>query len=109
MVSQEERARLIATWGKEPLYVAGTVIKSAACLLILCGLAIIGAVSEPSAERTAQVAPSNQGRITHTKALDTAHQVRIESAQLPARTADHRDEPAVTRPVAIETSCQGAC
>ncbi len=64
MVSQNERARLIATWGKEPLYVAGTVIKCAVCLLILCGLAFIGAVSEPLTERTAQEAPSPQGRIS---------------------------------------------
>ena len=109
MVNQNERARLVATWGKEPLYVAGTLIKCAACLLILWGLAYIGAVSEPLKERMAQESPSPQGRIMPARGLDTSHQARTESAQPVIRTADHPDEPTVTRPVAIETSCHGVC
>ena len=56
MVSQNERARIIATWGKEPLYVVGTVIKCAVCLLIICGMAFVGTVTGPLKERTAQEA-----------------------------------------------------
>jgi hypothetical protein len=109
MVSQEERARLIASWRNEPLYVVGRVFKSGACLLILCGLAYIGAMSDPSTERTAQTSPSHQGRITPTKVLDTVDRVR-EAAQPATRTADHTDHTTVTRPVAFDdTSCQGPC
>jgi hypothetical protein len=109
MVSQKERARLIATsGGKDPLYAAGTVIKCAVCLLFLCGLALIGTASGPLTERTAQPTPSHQGRITHAKELDTARQMRTESAQS-TRTADHPPEPTVTRAVVFESSCQGAC
>ena len=79
MVSQKERDCLIAAWGKEPLYVAGTVVRCVACLLVLCGLAFIGVASEPLAERTAQWAPS------------------------------HPAKPAVAGPVAFETACRGAC
>ena len=109
MVSQKERARLIATsGGKDPLYAAGTVIKCAVCLLFLYALALIGTASGPLTERTAQPTPSHQGLITHARELDTARQLRTESLQ-PARTADHPPEPAVTRAVAFESSCQRAC
>jgi hypothetical protein len=108
MVSQRERARLIATsGGKDPLYSAGIVIKCASCLLILCGLAFIGVVSEPLTERTAQGAPSHQGGLTHAKGRNTAQQVR--AAQPVTRTADYPGEPTVTRPVAFESSCQRDC
>jgi hypothetical protein len=109
MVSQNERARIIATWGKEPLYVVGTLVKCAVCLLIICGMAFVGTVTEPLKERTAQEAPSPQGRIMPARGLDTSHQARTESARPVIRTDDHPDEPTVTRPVAIETSCHGVC
>ena len=60
MVGHRERARLIATWGHEPLYAAGALVKCVACLLILCGLAVIGFVSEPSSDEKALRAPSHQ-------------------------------------------------
>jgi hypothetical protein len=108
MVSQKERARLIATsGGTDPLYAAGTVIKCASCLLILCGLALIGAMTGPLTERTAQGSPSHQGRLTPAKGSNTAQQVR--TPQPVTRTADHPGEPTVTRPVSLESSCQGVC
>ena len=42
----------------EPLYAAGTVIKCAACLLILAGLAVIGASGEPMERTMIQASPS---------------------------------------------------
>jgi hypothetical protein len=106
MVSAKERARIIATWGQEPLYVAGTVIKCAVCLLFLCGLSLIGAVSEPLTERTAQGAPSHQGGLTQAKGHNTAQQLR--TAQPGTGTADYPGEPIVTRPVAFELRARGS-
>ena len=59
MISQKERERLVEMYKNEPLYAAGTVIKCAACLLILAGLAVIGTSGEPIERTIIQASPSD--------------------------------------------------
>lgn len=55
MVSQQERARLVEAYKDEPVYVAGVMLKSSACLLILAGLAIIGGGIDSTGDQTARL------------------------------------------------------
>jgi hypothetical protein len=43
MVSQRERARLLEAYKHEPISVAAVMLKPAACLLLVMGLAMSGA------------------------------------------------------------------
>lgn len=46
MITQKQRSDLIEAYKDEPLCVAGTLIKCAACLLVIGGLALIGTTRE---------------------------------------------------------------
>ena len=95
MVSQKERARLIATsGGKDPLYAAGTVIKCAVCLLFLCGLALIGAASGPlTADGAADAISSgpNHPRQGTRYRASNAHRVRTANQNSRPSTRAYRD------------------
>lgn len=60
MITQGERRRLVAPYMNEPVYIAGTLLKCAACLLVIGGLAIIGGAGEPAERPALQAQPSNQ-------------------------------------------------
>ena len=62
MVSQKERDRLVEMYKDEPLFAAGTVIKCAACLLILTGLAVIGTSGDQTEGPVLQAQSSNSTR-----------------------------------------------
>jgi hypothetical protein len=46
MVTAKERARLMQPYKDEPIYAAGALIKSAICLLMIAGIAVIGATTD---------------------------------------------------------------
>ena len=55
MVSQQERTRLVEAYKHEPVYVAAVMLKCSACLLVLAGLAVIGAGMDPTRDDAARV------------------------------------------------------
>jgi hypothetical protein len=65
MVSARERARLIECYRDEHGYAAAVLVKCAACLFVLCGLVVIGASVDPSADVVkvppTRIAPSSAG------------------------------------------------
>jgi hypothetical protein len=66
MVSHNERQRLMRDYRGEPAYAVGVLLKCAACLLILVGIAVIGAQvglpSQPPMEAAAGGAPAPDQR-----------------------------------------------
>ena len=46
MVSSNERARLTEQYKHQPIYAAAALIKSVICLLMIAGIAVIGAQSD---------------------------------------------------------------
>jgi hypothetical protein len=43
MISSNERARLTQPYKDQPIYAAAALIKSVICLLVIAGIAVIGA------------------------------------------------------------------
>ena len=62
MVSHNERQRLMREYRGEPAYALGVLLKCAACLLILVGIAVIGSQvglpSQPTMDAVAGGAPA---------------------------------------------------
>lgn len=48
MMTGKQRSELMQAYRKEPLCVLGTVLKCAAALLMIGGLALIGSAGEPA-------------------------------------------------------------
>jgi hypothetical protein len=100
MVSQEERARLVAAYKDEPVYVAAVILKCSTCLLIIAGLAVIGAGRDSSGDDAARVQQA-QG---HVNVSVTPGRPRLQEprAHLGARGAG-------INPSAVNASCGSGC
>ena len=87
MVSQRERERLTEAFKREPLTGAAVVFKCAAGLMIVAGLAVMGAQTEPT-DATATIAsePPSQGYQKASMAYGTTlfqeRQTLLEPGQL---------------------------
>ena len=86
MVSQHERERLTEAFRREPLTGAAVVFKCVAGLLVVAGLAVVGAQTDTTdATATAANQPRSQryekASIAHGKALYQERQTRLEPAQ----------------------------
>ena len=83
MVSNAEKQRLLKQFHHDPVYGVGVVLKCAACLLILVGLAIIGATADltPRAPAVAGAAsaPKHEQRQVSAANRESAHEDRRET------------------------------
>ncbi len=111
MVSQQERARWMEAYKDEPVYAAAALIKSVVCLLLIGGVAVIGArsdFSDDAAQLQSQQVRDRSNVITASvHCLDRAPRV---SAQMPetlrtasAHSADARYQSYVFKNTAIQS------
>jgi hypothetical protein len=114
MVSQQERARLVEAYKDEPVYVGAVMLKFSVCLLILAGLAVIGAGMDSTRDDAARV----QQTRGHENASVTPGRPRLQEprAHLDARGAaintssvNAADPGSRTRNVALDASCGSGC
>ena len=110
MVSQQEKTRLREAFKHEPLYVAALVFKCAACLIMIIGLALVGARSEPAANDAGQLQArtpeirSLSPRPNERRALvDRAH----SATEAPAVRSERARSPNGT--IAFESVCGSSC
>jgi len=85
MISHQERKRLTEAFNREPVIGAAVILKCVAGLLIVAGLAIVGAQTDTIDVATTTAA--NQARqshdrasVAHSRALYQERQTRLESA-----------------------------
>jgi hypothetical protein len=106
MITRKERSKLIEVYKDEPLYAAGTVLKCAACLLIIGGLAVVGSAGEPTDRPVVQAQRSNDSSVVGTTPHDL-QQVSVSSSQATsAREISPQPADAIhTRPVVFDSAC----
>ena len=108
MVSQQEKTRLREAFKHEPLYAAAVVFKCAACLIMIIGLALVGARSEPAANDAGQL----QARTPEIRSLSPhphERRVRVDRAhsEAPAVRSERARSPNGT--IAFESVCGSSC
>jgi hypothetical protein len=97
MVTQQERTRLMQSFQREPAYARAVTLKFGACLLILTGLAVIGAGPDPvGSDMRGQQA---DGETTHERQVVVDASVRAPTPSAKAVLQESSsDKPMVTRP-----------
>ena len=111
MVSPQERARLMEAYKDQPIYAAGTLIKSLVCLFIIGGVVVIGARSDFSGDAAQlQVQQVRDRSHTITASVRCSDHAPSVSAQQPAKveaasggSADARHQPYVLIKAAIKS------
>ena len=100
MLSSHEREKLLREMHREPVWALGVVLKCAACLLIVAGLAWIGASTESRQDVVAgaeEAGASMQYRahpsITDAKKNLEERRKHFEAPTINARTMNPRSEP----------------
>jgi len=88
MLSSDEKYRLIQAHKDEPLLVAAVVLKCAACLLVIAGIAAIGVMSDAEQQGDAgrKLAQHRErASVVHAREVLEERRARFEPAQVQRR------------------------
>ena len=96
MITQQGRTRLVQSFHRELAYARGVTLKCAACLLILTGLAVVGASADPAGS---DMRGQQAGETTHPRQVIVGANAPAPAPSAKAVLEDRSsDKPGSTRP-----------